>query len=393
VTLYTPADEERIRLQAHVREWTQAGLLEEIQGEALAAELRTDLRRTNTMLRAVFAFFAAIVIAASVGFVFLAFDIDGRAASAMVTGVAAVACFAAAHLLVARLRLYRYGVEEALALASVLLAYVTGALLAAPSDGQLWTDISTVAGLVAAIATSMAVYRHFGFVYAAGAAMALAACIPFALNFSESVERLGAAAIFGGCFVLARALHSRHGDDYPGDDYGVVQSAAWAGLYFAMNLYLDDGAFFGLRVADDPRWFHWTTYFIIWAMPIAGLWMAVRDKDRWFIRVNLVLVLATLVTNKSYLGWPRYSWDPMILGVGLVVAALWTRRWLAAGVGGQRNGYTPERILESDRDTISALGTASSVMHPQSVSSHPAREEQPGFGGGRSGGAGASGGW
>lgn len=52
---YSADQEERVRLQAAVREWTRSGLLDPAQGETLGAELRLSLRRTNPFLRAVLA--------------------------------------------------------------------------------------------------------------------------------------------------------------------------------------------------------------------------------------------------------------------------------------------------------------------------------------------------
>ena len=60
---YTDDEEERIHLQGEVREWTRSGLLDAAQGEALAAELRVDLRRTKPFLRAVLALFTALIVA------------------------------------------------------------------------------------------------------------------------------------------------------------------------------------------------------------------------------------------------------------------------------------------------------------------------------------------
>ena len=81
----------------------------------------------------------------------------------------------------------------------------------------------------------------------------------------------------------------------------------------------------------------------------------------------------------------------MLLGLLLMVGAVIVRRWLASAPDGHRNGYTAARILASDRDVISLVGTASAAW--------PQRKEPPAapppseFGGGRSGGAGGGAGW
>ena len=103
--------------------------------------------------------------------------------------------------------------------------------------------------------------------------------------------------------------------------------------------------------------FYRCTYAVIWVLPVVGLALAVREKDRELLDVGLVLALVTLITNKPYLSWPRQTWDPMVLGIVLIAIAIAVRRWLASGPGGERNGFTPSRLLEKDRALLSLVGT------------------------------------
>jgi len=78
----------------------------------------------------------------------------------------------------------------------------------------------------------------------------------------------------------------------------------------------------------------------------------------------------------------------MLLGVLLMGLALVVRRWLLSGPGGERNGFTPLRVLSKDRAAVAMLGMASAAFKPAA----PAPSAPPPeFGGGRSGGGGASG--
>ncbi|OGR91843.1 MAG: hypothetical protein A2992_09135 [Elusimicrobia bacterium RIFCSPLOWO2_01_FULL_59_12] len=106
------------------------------------------------------------------------------------------------------------------------------------------------------------------------------------------------------------------------------------------------------------------------------------------LSVGTILALLTLITNKPYLGWERHTWDPMILGVFLVGAAAWTRRWLSTGPNSFRNGFTAIRLYASDKQRLAALGTLSYAVRP-GIPDTPA--SKPDFGGGRSGGGGAQG--
>lgn len=386
--IYPRDDEQRIRIQTQVRAWARAGLLDAQQGSQLDTALRTDLRRTNIVLRLVLAFFTAVIVAASVGFVLVVLSIRRERAIAVLCGLAAAISYVTAEWLVRSFRLYRFGVEEALTAAAVVLAAIaTVTFWIPPNETQFNTVIAS--GCLAAAIGSFAVYQRFGYVYAGIAAMALLAYVPFLSKWPLLMQRTAAAAILLVIFAVARAHHRRHGDDYPGDETATLQAAAWTGVYLVSNLQITILTTTSATFVPPETWFYWGTYGVIWLMPIVGLLIAIREKDRSFLAANLALMLATFVTNKPYLGWPRYSWDPMILGVTLAGSALGLRRWLASGPRQQRSGFTPVRLLEEDRDAVTRLGTVSAAIHPQIT---PAPEVPDGrFGGGRSGGGGASG--
>jgi len=397
MSLYSAENERRIRSQAVVREWTASGLLDPSQGAALEAELRVDVRRTNVFLRAGLALFTVLIVAASVLLTIEAFDLNWALPVAGVTAVAAMVCFGLAHYLVERHRFYRFGVEEALAIGFVVLMAVSaGVLIDAQEVLQLAERplvAGLVAGLVVAAAGGLVVYRRFGYVYAAIGAIACVAAVPFWLGITETMQHAAAAAALAAAFGFARARRMRYRDEYPGDDYALMQAAAAAGLYWTLNLWFVEaqlnGPLYGFVSPRVGAPFYWFTYVMIWALPAAGLYMAVRDKDRPLLDVSLVMALVTCLTNKAYLGWTRHEWDPILLGVVLIAAAVGVRRWLSAGANGQRHGFTPARILSKDTGAMTMLGTASAGFHPDAPS-YP-ESGGSGFDGGRSGGGGASG--
>ena len=107
------------------------------------------------------------------------------------------------------------------------------------------------------------------------------------------------------------------------------------------------------------------------------------------IWASLVMAIATLLTNKAYLGRTPNTWDPILLGVLLAGTAILVRRWLAAGQGGQRHGFTAHSLIASDdKERIGVLSSVAAVQQPIAARTHP---EAPAFDagrGGRSGGAG-----
>jgi uncharacterized membrane protein YgcG len=171
----------------------------------------------------------------------------------------------------------------------------------------------------------------------------------------------------------------------------LAESLLWLGVYLTINLQLS--RLFGYRaVTEFPRPFYWATWLLIWCLPPIVLARGARRKDRFVMAVGAIATIATLATNKPYLGWQRHTWDPMLLGALLIAVAVFIRRWLASGPRGIRHGFTAERLSGKDKHWMSAGSTVLGVLLPQLVT----RDTQPAspevrFGGGDSGGGGASG--
>ena len=139
-----------------------------------------------------------------------------------------------------------------------------------------------------------------------------------------------------------------------------------------------------------PPLFYWATYAAIWLLPATGLALAVRDKHRPMLWASLVMAMATLATNKPYLGWQQHTWDPMLLGVLLLATAMAVRRWLSRGPDGHRGGFTPQPLVASvDRQALDVLATVAVAAQPFAPRMPDAGRHtvEPG-GGGRSGGGG-----
>jgi hypothetical protein len=126
-------------------------------------------------------------------------------------------------------------------------------------------------------------------------------------------------------------------------------------------------------------------------LPPIVLTRGLRGKDRFVIAVGAVIAILTLVTNKPYLGWPRHTWDPMLLGILLSGVTLFLRRWLSRGPDGIRHGFTARRLSGKDKQLMSVASTAFGLASPHSTGPSPETASPDAhFGGGDSGGAGAS---
>ena len=180
-------------------------------------------------------------------------------------------------------------------------------------------------------------------------------------------------------------------------DHSIAEALLWLGLYLAINLQLSTVDLLRqwwlgpASTTEFPSTFYWATWVLISLLPPAILVRGVRQKDRFVIAVGTIAALLTLITNKPYLGWQRHTWDPMLLGALLIGTALLLRRWLAAGPNGIRHGFTAQRLSAKDKHWMSIGSAALGLVAPQAVTPAP----QPAspdvhFGGGTSGGAGAS---
>ena len=388
---YATADEERIRASRWVREWTQSGLLEASQGAAIEASLRTELKRTNRYLRIALFIFGTIVVWAAFGFWIVAFDVKLEAGVAWSAIVAGFVCFVLAQYLIARFQIYRFGIEEAFAVwSAALLAGGAGFLTwSSGSHGDLPMLVACVTGAIA----SGVVYMRFGYLYAAFAGAACAASAAFFLGLPNAAARILSASVLLVIFIMARTLRRTHDEDFAGDDYGAIESVAWLGIYAVLNLHLsfDPAWSFHRSRTDSSSLFYWSTYATIWLLPAAGLALAIRDKHRAMLGANIIMAVATLATNKPYLGWERHTWDPILLGVLLTGTAIAVRRWLSRGSGGQRGGFTPQSLVASaDRQALTVLGTVAGAVQPFTARTPAETTIEPGRGG-RSGGAGGGG--
>jgi hypothetical protein len=395
VRIYSASSEETLRARQLLKDWTGDGFLTKEQYQRLEQETVSDLRTTNIFLRLVLFVFTLISISAAAGLFFAVSGPPEQAIGVFFLIFAAV-CYAAAEFAVSQARLYRYGVEEALAACSVgflsagiLFAFFTGS----PYSPKL-ESLVPAAGAV----FSLWIWRRFGLWYAFLAAMMFVVFLPGYWTSSHSAQHLIVAAFYATGLICVTVVRSRHRFDYLDDTYSLVEAFLWLGIYLAMNLKLSPSDlpaqwWSGTRATPEfARPFYWTTWVLIWCLPPIVLTRGIRQKDRFVIAVGAIVSILTFVSNKPYLGWPRHTWDPIILGILLTGVAVFIRRWLARGPSGIRHGFTAARLSAKDKDWMNAGSAVFGLLTPQSIT--PAAQtgsKDFRFGGGASGGGGATG--
>jgi len=398
VRLYTASSEETLRARKLLADWVGEGFLTKAQYERVEQETISELRTTNIFLRLILFLFSLIGVGAAAA---MFFEVVLSRPSQQTTGIFllifAAACYAAAEAAVSQGRLYRYGIEEALAVCSV--GFLCGGMQAAlfssgsyspkPDEAQF---IVPAAGAV----FSLWIWRRFGLSYAFLAAMVFTIFVPGYWTSSPAAQHVIVAVLYATGLAVVFAIRSRHRFDCLEDDYSLVEAFLWLGIYLAINLQLFSlnlpARWGGSRAASEfSRPFYWGTWVLIWCLPAIVLARGVRQKDRLVIAAGAIVAILTLISNKPYLGWTRHTWDPMLLGTLLTGVALLIRRWLARGPGGVRHGFTAARLSGQDKHWINAGSAVLGLVSPQSITPGP-QTNSPDFrfGGGASGGGGAS---
>jgi hypothetical protein len=398
VRIYTESSEETFRARKLLTQWAGDGSLSKEQYQRLEQDTVSDLRITNIFLRLVLFFFTMIGVAAAVA---LFFTIFLSRPSQQTTGIFllifAAVSYTAAEVAVTQARLYRYGIEEALAVCSVAFLCVGLDALFFSGFNQSSREIQFVVPAVGAIA-SLWIWYRFNLWYAFPAAMIFTIFLPGYWTPSHSAQHIFISVLYAAGLICIAPIRSRHRFDTLEDAYSLSEAFLWLGLYLIFNLKIS--AFSLLSYWGSPTRvtsasagpFYWTTWVLIWCLPPLILARGVRQKDRLIIAVGAITTVLTLVTNKPYLGWQRHTWDPILLGIALSGLALLLRRWLALGPGGVRHGFTAARLSGKDKHAMSVGSAVLGLVTPQSITPTP-QPTNPDFrfGGGESGGGGASG--
>ena len=392
---YSASNEEALLARDLLKDWTGEGFLNGEQYSRMEQETPCELRRTNIFLRVVLFLFTLIIVGAAAGLFFTVFlSRPSQQTTGILLLIFAAICYASAEFTVSRFLLYRYGIEEALAACSVgfLCAgifgiFFSGHLRSPKPDGTVF--LVPAAGAV----FSLWIWRRFGLPYAILAAMVFVVWLPGYWTSSHSARHLIIAAFYVIGLMIVVAVRSRHRFSYLDHGYSIAEALLWLGIYLALNLQLSRvdllllwrGGF--SATSEFSPAFYWTTWVFTWCLPPAVIWRGLRRKDRLVMAVGVATAVLTLVTNKKYFGWHWHTWDPMLLGALLIGVAISLHRWLAAGPGGIRHGFTAQRLSAKDRKWLNAGSAAFGLMSP-----HATQTQSPEvrFGGGDSGGGGAT---
>jgi hypothetical protein len=256
-------------------------------------------------------------------------------------------------------------------------------------------------GAVLASACAFWLFLRFGFLYAAVLSVAFACVVPFQLSLPPTGERVIVAMVLA--LILLTSIRAERFEtwDFKKERSAALQACLLAGIYLAVNLRLPElgKAFWGhpgmsyRPFAGFPPLFYWMTYGLTFLIPALGLYNGLKSRKRIVINVSLIAALLTLATNKDYLGFKHYAWDPAIFGAVLIIAAIVIMRWLANGGREARSGFTARNLLKPENHGINLAAIGAAVLPGAIHANLPQASPDKPFDGGQSGGGGAASGF
>jgi hypothetical protein len=377
-----PAElEERAFRRGLLKEWKTAKLVSPEPAAKIAADIGEPPAHAAWALRVVLFGFAALCQAALCFLVVK--DLRDRAAEGGAALVLAILSILAAEALIAALQVRRQGAEEALVAGAVLMTAFAAERLAGGGGNYSFSEVLFSFALAAAAA---AAYARYGYRLAAiGVAVGLGVFVG-SLDYGNRGTRVLLALLYSAGLAAVTFW-----PDLPRRERERLEIARFF-LAFSVPLCLNlalERLFGGYAPAPAMDAFGWFTFAAIFLIPAGWLAWGIASRSRSLIWAGSLGLLVAFCSIKPYFGWARHSWDPAVLGVELVVLALVLKRWLDAGPGRRRGGFSSEDMGNSEPSGALALLAGAVAAAPGAA---PAGGPAPMKGkGGDFGGGGASG--
>jgi hypothetical protein len=369
--------EERLYQLEAARGWKRSGLISREQLTAVETGLGPLPAQAGWAVRLLL-FGLALFAGAAMDLSFISFAPDHsrfRLGVFMLSSV--LPLYFSCEGIIKRLRLYRFGAEEGLAVLAMF---------------QLCLGLLIFLGLrplelilICAALSCVWLYLRLGYLYAGlGAilsmALALAGCLD---NWRDNEIRLALACFFGALLALSflRSRVSNH--DKQG--WEVLQAVLFLMACLTLNLRLNHLAGFSAPQARGSGAFYWTTFAFICLAPVCAVPAGIRRGSRPLLIASAIAGLAAVASVKPYLGLARNPWDPAVLGALLLGLSIWLTRRLENG----RKGFTSRPIVVGRGDGPELAGLLAAAA-ASSAAEAPGRSGFQGRGG-SSGGGGAGG--
>lgn len=390
--------EENIFIRKRAKTWQRSRLLTQKQLQIVWERTNPYLTETSLFFRLLFFFFTSVCVLAAVGALLLPAFGGNEIQIGYIFLFFSIPTYGLAEYVVQTYHFYRYGIEEALALMSLVCLCGGLVMIIFP---KIWENEQ---GIIISLAVSSCVfgywlYLRFGFWYAALISTASLSILPFQFSLAPVWERILLVLMLSLLFLISLQTETAAMEDFRKKRKGVIQACLFAGIYLAINVrifevaesWFDQTPPHLVPHAGLPPEAYWFSYALTFLVPIWGLFLATKTRKRALMNAAGITLALSLATNKDYLGLTHYSWDPIIFGATLIGAAVLMIRWLARGKNKECYGFTAESILKPERYGLSLPEIGAAVMPGMTMaaSEAPPAESSP-FEGGQSGGGGAS---
>ena len=394
--IYTSEQEENICIRKKAKTWQNSGLISEGQLRLMEAETEPNVHQTNLFFRIIFFLFTLLCATAVTAFLIWLMKEPSDTAAMLILILFSIPFYLLAEYVIKKYSFYRYGIEEALVIASIVsLCIGCGLLLDKYHLGHQFEAIAI--SLLFAV-TSFWIYLRFGFLYSALISIIALCAIPFQLSLPPTEERAFLLLILCLILLINILLDKSDNEDFRKERNILIQAFLLAAIYLAVNLrlpelvsiYFDDRSMSLHPYAGFSPYIYWLSYILTFLIPTIGIYWGIKSRKRLIMNASLVLACLTLATNKSYLGMTRYAWDPAILGIMLIFISTLITHWLSREPNKTRYGFTAENILKPESHGIN-LADIGAALTPGFVDSQqPPAQAEKFFDDGKSGGGGAS---
>lgn len=376
------------------RAWKKSGAIDEASLKAVEAAYPDDRSRVGPVFRVLLFLFTLLAVNGGFGFalaLFNGFDPDDEIVGPLLL-VFGVTSAIATDMLITRMRMRQGGIEAALSLAAV--GYLIGSVAWLLFESLSLEDetVLPMLFLAAALLLAVAAWRWGYPIYAGASAAALLGAV---------------AAVPGGRLAwialplavapwLARLSDSERLPPAHRDSWKAILLVGLVGVYVAVHLgsvavqFVEKvGGRWEGSLTELSQPLRWLVLAGTALLPVAYLAVGVRTRRYLFLLVGLGTGIASVIVIVRYFRLEPL-WAVLTVTGALLVAGIFAlRRYLEAGPGGERHGFTAAPLFDdAARQRWLEAGAAAVTLAPEARTFR----EDPKFsgGGGEFGGGGSS---
>jgi hypothetical protein len=367
-----------LEVQLQAKEAYKKNYVSEQSLAAIVQQHPVDLYQPNVAVRLGMSFLTIFIILAAIGLIILIISASSLIGTFMV--LSGIGCYGAAEMMAGKKRHYNSGVDNTL-LVAVPVLIVTGLGFDLNNAETFlsflsfitctWLAIRFADSLMTILATTS--FLLFGFYAYVNLGEFTISTYPFVIiSLAAAVFRVSSKMlqspkrlIYHHCFNVMRLV-------------GVIALYLGGNFYFIDNLTNDTY----LLQADSPLRMSWL--FWIWTMlfPVACFAKGIKSKDILLVRCGVLFICAAVLTFRNYYAIVPAEIAMLIAGALLIGITYWLMKYLQQPKHGFVFAEEDSEVKESAN--LEALLVGEAFSHQQ-----PAAAEDPRFGGGSFGGAGA----